>query len=39
MLPRCLLIFRPSSARMCPRTSTVSYADRPNTTVPTAISE
>ena len=39
MLPRCLLILRPSSARMCPRQSTVRYELRSKTSVPTAISE
>jgi hypothetical protein len=38
MLPRCLLILRPSSATMCPRQSTFSYDDRPCTIVLTAIS-
>ena len=38
MLPRCLLILRPSSARMCPRQTTFSYGDRSKTSVPTAIS-
>ena len=39
MLPRCLDILRPSSARIRPRQTTFSYDDRSNTSVPTAISE
>ena len=39
VLPRCLLIFRPSSARMSPRQMTLRYALTSNTTVLTAISE
>jgi len=38
-LPRCLDIFRPCSSVISPRQTTFSYADRPNTRVPTAISE
>ncbi len=38
MLPRCLDIFRPSSARMWPRQTTFSYEDLSKTSVPTAIS-
>ncbi len=39
MLPRCLLIFLPSSARMWPRHTTFSYELWSNTSVPTAMSE
>ncbi|CAM5541858.1 hypothetical protein SCYAM73S_06915 [Streptomyces cyaneofuscatus] len=38
MLPRCLDILRPSSARMWPRQTTFSYEDLSKTSVPTAIS-
>ena len=38
-LPRCLDIFRPGSSVTSPRQTTFSYDDRPNTSVPTAISE
>ena len=37
MLPRCLDILRPSSARMWPRHSTFLYDERSNTNVFTAI--
>ena len=39
MLPRCLDILRPSSARMCPRHSTLRKSDWSNTSVLTAICE
>ena len=38
-LPRCLDIFRPDSSMTSPRQTTFSYGERPNTSVPTAISE
>src|SRR5215469_2660306 len=38
-LPRCLDILRPCSSTTCPRTTTFSYEDLSNTSVPTAISE
>ena len=38
-LPRCLLILRPASSTSSPTHTTFSYAERPNTIVPTAISE
>ncbi len=38
MLPRCLDILRPSSARMWPRHSTFWYDDSSKTSVPIAIS-
>src|SRR5215207_5103017 len=38
MLPRCLDILRPSSARMWPKHTTFSYDDLSKTRVPTAIS-
>ena len=38
MLPRCLDIFRPSSARMWPRQTTLRYDDSSKTSVPIAIS-
>jgi hypothetical protein len=37
MLPRCLDILRPSSARMWPRQTTFSYGLRSKTSVPIAI--
>ena len=39
MLPRCLDILRPSSARISPRHTTVRKSDSPNTSVETAIWE
>ena len=38
-LPRCFDILRPCSSTTCPRHTTFSYDECPNTSVPTAISE